>query len=66
MILGLLVSCASSNRNPASSGNCIVEQHKDQEWFRVTVSGEAPYPDWYTQEQVDKHVSILEKKGKCN
>ena len=66
MILGLLVGCASSsNRNPASSGNCVVEQHKDNEWFRVTINGEAPYNSWYTQEQVDKHVEILESKGKC-
>ena len=66
MILGLLVGCASSsNRNPASSGNCVVEQHSENEWFRVTINGEAVYDSWYTQEQVDRHVVILEEKGKC-
>jgi len=65
-ILVLLVSCASSSRDPASKGSCIIEQHKDKEWFRVTINGEAPYKSWYTQEQVDNHVKILEKKGKCN
>ena len=66
MILGLLIGCASSsNRNPASSGNCVVEQHKDKEWFRVSINGETPYDSWYTQEQVDRHVKILEEKGSC-
>lgn len=66
MIVGLLIGCASSTRNPASKGSCIVEQHPENEWFRVTIGGEAPYPSWYTQEQVDRHVVILEEKGKCN
>ena len=66
MIVGLLVGCASSQRNPASKGSCIVEQHNDKEWFRVSVKGEYPYSSWYTQEQVDRHIIILEEKGQCN
>jgi hypothetical protein len=29
MILGLLIGCASSKRNPASSGKCVIEQHSE-------------------------------------
>lgn len=68
MILGLLIGCASSSssRKPASEGKCVVVQHSDNEWFRVELDGKPAYPSWYTQEQVDRHLVILNSKGECD
>ena len=75
--LVFITSCASHkkhhkksskhHRTPSSVsyGDCAVEKHAKNDWYRLMHKGSPVHPDWYTKDQVDIHLKLEQKKGMC-